>query len=53
MTYCMHFGRNVSVDIKDKSKLELGPLQPSELENANEFLIPKVQSTLVDWKDRC
>ena len=53
MASCMHFCRNDSVDIKDKSKLELGPLQPSELENAKEFWIPKVQSTLVDWKDRC
>ncbi|CAB4000760.1 PREDICTED: uncharacterized protein LOC106817603 [Paramuricea clavata] len=50
--YCKRFGHNARVSAQDKLELKSGPLQPSEINDAKEFWILKVQSTLIDWKDR-
>ena len=49
----MRFGRNARVCVEDRSKVELSPLQFCELHNAKMIWIREVQSTLIDWKDRC
>jgi hypothetical protein len=50
--YCKRFGHNARVSARDKSELKSVPLQPSEINDAKEFWIRKVQSPLIDWKDR-